>query len=59
MGDETHVRGGEGEMYDAIQDNPGAKNYGKDAEPLDPEQAGAGPDESEPQGSSEGGPPPA
>ena len=58
MGKEEHIRGGEGEMYDAIQDNPGAKNYGKDAEPLDPEQAGAGPDENTTKGSDDSPPPP-
>jgi hypothetical protein len=58
MGDEERIRGGEGEMYDAIQDNPGAKNVGKDAELPDPEQAGAGPDENPPEGSDDSPPPP-
>lgn len=45
MAEEKEIQGFEGEMYESIQENPGAKTYGKEAEPLDPEQAGAVPDE--------------
>ena len=41
MGDKETVQGGEGPMYDSIQDVSGSKTYGSDAEPLDPAQAGA------------------
>ncbi|MDQ4142253.1 MAG: hypothetical protein M3198_00655 [Actinomycetota bacterium] len=40
MGDEK-IQGGEGPMYDSIQDVSGSKTYGSDAEPMDPAQAGA------------------
>ena len=45
MAEEKEVQGFEGEMYESIQENPGAKTYGKEQEPMDPEQAGAVPDE--------------